>query len=307
MGSTDSTGNDRWMNAPASFLAATAPLREAVIRHIPDLDARIAADPDLKLKDLFDLAQDPAQLGQDLAAANQKMHDLMVKEIEEFGVKGDPDDLRYQWGNPEINEAVVQMIEQRYPVPENQGNIIFYGPSNMTLWFSLETDMLPYRGQNHGMGGCIDDDLMHYAPRLLYPYHPAAVFFQTGSNDIAGGIPLETILSNKKKMYAEFLKNLPEAQLIVCSGLPLPGRAQYWEPTCRTNELLKKMCEETDRLHFMSADDVMLTDHGPEKLRTRDGRYFNPELFRMDQIHLNKKGHDRWTALMKDKLRELGI
>ena len=67
------------------------------------------------------------------------------------------------------------------------------------------------------------------------------------------------------------------------------------------------MCEETDRLHFMSADDAMLTDHGPEKLRTRDGRYFNPELFRMDQIHLNKKGHDRWTALMKEKLRELGI
>ena len=50
------------------------------------------------------------------------------------------------------------------------------------------------------------------------------------------------------------------------------------------------------RFHFMSADDAMLTDHGPETLRTADGRYFNPALFRMDRIHLNKKGHDVWTA-----------
>ena len=67
------------------------------------------------------------------------------------------------------------------------------------------------------------------------------------------------------------------------------------------------MCEETDRLHFMSADDAMLTDDGPDELRTSDGRYFNPALFRMDRIHLNKKGHDVWTALMKKKLEELGL
>ena len=299
--------NDKWMDAPASFMAGVAPLRDALIKHLPDLDERIVASPDLKLKDLFAAAADPEKLGADLAEANRKMHDLLCEEIREFGVEKDPDDLRFQWGTPEINEAEVRMIEQRYPAEQNQGNIIFYGPSNMTLWFSLEDDMLPYRGQNHGMGGCIDDDLMHYAPRLLYPYHPAAVFFQTGSNDIAGGIPLETILANKKKMYAQFLQNLPEAQLIVCSGLPLPGRTQFWDATCRTNELLRQMCEETDRLHFMSADDAMLTDDGPDELRTSDGRYFNPALFRMDRIHLNKKGHDVWTALMKKKLEELGL
>ena len=75
----------------------------------------------------------------------------------------------------------------------------------------------------------------------------------------------------------------------------------------KTNELLQKMCKETDRMVFMDATDVMLTSDGPEELQTSDGRYFNPALFRIDRIHLNKKGHDVWTAKMKETLRKLGL
>ena len=166
--------------------------------------------------------------------------------------------------------------------------------------------MLPWKAQNHGMGGCIDEDLMHYAPRLLYPYHPRVVFFQTGSNDIAAGIPLETILENKRTMYGLFLEHMPQAKLVVCSGLPLPGRTQFWDATVETNRLLAQLCRETDRLFFLDATDAMLTDRGPEELRTRDGRFFNSDYFRADRIHLNKRGHDVWTSLMKAKLEEIG-
>ena len=119
------------------------------------------------------------------------------------------------------------------------------------------------------------------------------------------GETLETILANKKKMYDMFLANMPQAKLVVCSGLPLPGRTQFWDATVRTNELLKAMCEETDRLYFMDATDAMLTDQGPEELKTSDGRYFNPAYYRMDRIHLNKKGHDVWTGLMKEMLEKI--
>lgn len=162
--------------------------------------------------------------------------------------------------------------------------------------------MLPYHAQNHGMGGCTDPDLIRYAPRVLYPYRPSAVIIQTGSNDIASGIPLEEILQRKKEMYALFLSQLPETRLIVCSGLPLPGRMQFWEVTKQTNQLLKNLCEENSRLFFLDATDAMMTDHGEDKFRSADGRYFNPELFRADRIHLNRKGHDVWTQLMKTAL-----
>ncbi|MBR3643175.1 MAG: carboxylesterase family protein, partial [Parasporobacterium sp.] len=241
----------------------------------------------------------------DMMKAAAKFRRKNREEVRAFGVDTDPDGPRYQWGTPGSKETAVRMIEEQYPV--NEGDIIFYGPSNITFWYSLEQDMLPWHAQNHGMGGCIDEDMIEYAPRLLYPYKPAAVFFQTGSNDIASGIPLQTILENKKKMYGLFLENMPGTKLIVCSGLPLPGRTQFWDATVQTNELLKKMCEETGRMYFMDATDVMLTDEGPEELRTSDGRYFNPALYRIDRIHLNKKGHDVWTAKMKEMLNNLGL
>lgn len=232
---------------------------------------------------------------------------LTMAEVREFGVEIDPGAPRYLWGSPEMNETAVHLVEERYPITENQGHVICYGPSNITFWYSLERDMLPYRVQNHGLGGCMDEDLIRYAPRLLYPYHPKAVIVQTGSNDIANGVPLETILENKKKMYGLFREELPDTHFIVCSGLPLPGRQQFWEATVETNALLKGMCEETENLHFLDASDAMMGDTGDEKFRAYDGRYFRPELYRIDKIHLNKRGHDVWTRLMLDKLREIGI
>ena len=286
---------------PAGFLAAAPGFSEVIRKYFGSLSEEERKQP---LKNLMPEKNRTDYLI-DLAKAAGRFNRKDLQEVREFGVDIDPHSLRYQWGKPEINEQVVSLIEKNDPVTE--GEILFYGPSNICFWYSLEEDMKPWKAHNHGIGGCIDDDMIAYAPRLLYPYKPAAVFFQTGSNDIASGIPLETILENKRKMYALFLENMPDTQLIVCSGLPLPGRPQFWDATVRTNELLKKMCEETERMTFMDATDGMLTSEGPEALRTSDGRYFNPALYRMDRIHLNKKGHDIWTAKMKETLIKLGL
>ena len=227
---------------------------------------------------------------------------LMEKEVLEFGVPVDLDDPLHQWSNQDaaVQEACVKKIEERYAGRKHE--IIFYGPSNIQMWYSLEEDMLPYVAQNHGMGGCIDQEMIKYAPRMLYAFEPSVVFFQTGSNDLALGIPIDQILENKKKMYGIFLENMPETKLVVMSGLPLPGRMKFWDLTVETNKLLQKMCEETERMYFMDATDSLLGKEGPEEFRASDGRYFMPQYFRADQIHLNKAGHDVWTALMKEML-----
>ncbi|MBR6323043.1 MAG: carboxylesterase family protein [Lachnospiraceae bacterium] len=287
---------------PAGVFAHLPFFSEMISAHFGTLSVEDAKKP---LSALVP-AEDRTQFLVDLAKAAGRFNRKNLAEVREFGVDLDPNGPRYRWSrDPAEQEAVVRLIEAQYPPSE--GAVIFYGPSNITFWYSLEEDMKPWKAENHGMGGCIDDDMIAYAPRLLYPYKPAAVFFQTGSNDIASGIPLETILENKRKMYALFLENMPDTQLIVCSGLPLPGRTQFWDATVKTNELLRKMCEETDRMTFMDATDVMLTDEGPDVLRTSDGRYFNLALYRMDRIHLNKRGHDVWTAKMKETLAALGV
>ena len=193
-------------------------------------------------------------------------------------------------------DADVEKIQQTYPAEENQNSIIFYGASNFRMWTEMENDLPEYRVQNHGFGGCTDQDLMHYADRLLYPYHPAIVFFQTGSNDYVSlkGTDEEKVaacMGYKKQMFAEIHDRLPDAKLVVMSGLLLPGRSEYRELTEEINRALETLCEETDYLWFVDASAM-----------TWDGQRYADELFIQDGVHLNHEGQLLW---MRDYIRPM--
>ncbi len=83
-------------------------------------------------------------------------------------------------------EEEVRAIEKRYEADGRRHEIVFYGASNFRLWKKMENDLAGYKVQNHGFGGSTDKNLVRYADRLLYPYAPQIVFFQTGSNDYVG-------------------------------------------------------------------------------------------------------------------------
>ena len=103
-------------------------------------------------------------------------------------------------------------------------------------------------------------------------------------------------------MYGQFLENMPHTKLVVMSGLPLPGRMSLWPATEKTNGLLKQLCEENERMYFMDATDCFMKESGDEAFKYETGKYFCPEYYRADRIHLNKLGHNLWTAKMKDML-----
>ena len=185
-------------------------------------------------------------------------------------------------------EGDVRAIEQRYDADARKGEIVFYGASNFRLWKEMEDDFSEYRVQNHGFGGSTDRMLMDYADRILYPYEPKIVVFQTGSNDLAN-LPgtreekLAACLSDKREMFALFHEQLPEAQFIVMSGLLLPGRSQYTEMTQEINRELRELCEETDYMTFVDAETF-----------TFDGENYYDELFISDGIHLTHEARLRW-------------
>ena len=179
-------------------------------------------------------------------------------------------------------------ILKKYPADQRQGEIVFYGASNFRLWTEMENDLTDFRVQNHGFGGSTDKDLVQRADRLLYPYNPKIVVFQTGSNDYVG-LPgsddekVEACMTYKREMFSRFHERLPEAKFVIMSGLLLPGRSQYTELTQRINEELGRLCEETDYLYYVDASAL-----------TFDRATYAEELFIGDGIHLNHTGQLRW-------------
>ena len=194
----------------------------------------------------------------------------------------------------------VLKLKVQNPAEENQGGILFYGASNFRLWSTMEDDLAAYGYSevvNNGFGGCEDDDLVKYAPELLFPYAPDVVFIQTGSNDYAlGGLSTERVQANKVSMYNYFSRMLPDTKFVVMSGLPLPGRAEYWDSIQTVNRFIQEYCEETDNFYFIDSDPVMLNPDGT----------FKPEYFIHDRIHLNQVGHDAWTKQMVAMLHKMG-
>lgn len=186
-------------------------------------------------------------------------------------------------------EPDVSYIESHYDASSRKGEIVFYGMSNFTLWDQLDDDFPQFKVQNHGFGGSTDELLVKYADRLLYPYEPAVVVFQTGSNDyvnMAGSDDekLKRCMAYKREMYREFHEKLPNAKFVVMSGLLLPGRSEYTPLTQRVNEELAALCSEhADYMTFVDASEL-----------TFDGSSYRTDLFRDDRIHLNHTGELAW-------------
>lgn len=179
-------------------------------------------------------------------------------------------------------------IINKYDAETRQNEIVFYGASNFHLWTEMENDMPEYKVQNHGFGGSTDKDLVERADKLLYPYKPQIVFFQTGSNDYVSlkgsdGEKIAKCIEYKKQMFSTFHEKLPNAYFVVMSGLLLPGRSQYTELTKKVNTKLRAYCESVEYLYFVDAEKM-----------TFDGNEYRDYLFVSDKIHLNHDGQFMW-------------
>ena len=188
----------------------------------------------------------------------------------------------YSW-DKEVNP-----IAEKYDASERQGEIIFYGASNFRLWTDMEDDLSEYKVQNHAFGGSTDKLLVEYADKLLYPYNPSIVFFQTGSNDYVSlsGTDEEKVkacMEYKKQMFDTFHEKCPNAKFVVMSGLLLPGRSEYRGLTQMVNDELEKYCNSKEYMYFVDSEDMTY----------QNGEY-REDLFIKDGIHLNHTGQLLW-------------
>lgn len=182
----------------------------------------------------------------------------------------------------------VKRIGKSYPHEENQNGIVFYGASNFRLWKEMDEDLPEYKVVNSGFGGSTDKLMVEYADKLLYPYNPEIVFFQTGSNDyveISGSDEekISTCMEYKKQMFTAFHEKMSDAEFVVMSGILLPGRSEFTDLTIKINAALKDYCESQSYITFVDASEM-----------TYNGTDYRKDLFIKDGIHLNHTGQLKW-------------
>ncbi len=203
--------------------------------------------------------------------------------------------LRFSRDDPTVWEADIRRFEaadRRDGRPT--GLIVFTGSSSIRFWATLSADMAPLPVINRGFGGSQVHQVAYYADRIVIPYQPKAVVFYAGENDIAG------VYFSKKKTavevaaaYRQFCEKvhaaLPSVPIYFISLKPPKARLAYWPIMQAANRLIQDDCASDARLHYIDVVPAMLDADG----HTRG------ELFRWDGIHLNARGYQIWTAVVK--------
>lgn len=200
--------------------------------------------------------------------------------------------IKSLWNDPNAWEASIRRFEaqdrRQSPPP---GVIVFTGSSSFTLWSTMERDMAPMPVLNRGFGGARMQDVVRYATRNVLPYHPRAVVLFAGTNDIAWPKP-----ATAQQVYDGYLafvqcvhSTLPEIPIYYVGITPTLSRWKYWPIVQEANRLIREHTQSDSRLRFID-----LTDHllGPDGKPDRS-------LYRLDQLHPNKKGYVKWTAVIK--------
>lgn len=189
-----------------------------------------------------------------------------------------------------LKQLGISAITRKYDPQQRGGEIVFYGASNFTRWAAMEKDIPQYKVQNHGFGGSTDQDLIDYAPVLLYPYQPKIVVFQTGSNDYVSAPgtaeeKLEFCMRRKQEMFEQFHRHLPNAHFVVMSGLLLPGRSEFRELTQKLNRQLEEFCSQRDYMTYVNAEEL-----------TYRNNEFDRSRFVKDMIHLTPEAQKTWAV-----------
>ena len=194
-----------------------------------------------------------------------------------------------------FGHIAVTRVRKTYDAAKRKNEVVFYGPSNFTLWEQLDEDIKPFKVQNHGIGGTTDKIMMKFAQELVFDYEPKVVFFQTGSNDYSMGSTVEQVKENKKKMYAMFREKLPETKLCVMAGLFIPARPQFWPQIQEVNEFLADYCAQYENMIFVDGNGPLMNDDGTA----------NEKMYRPDKLHLNHEGELRWGSSMLPVLEQI--
>lgn len=187
-------------------------------------------------------------------------------------------------------ENEIKDLERKILNHKNQDQlVVFYGSSSIRLWESLSEDLAPLNTLNLGFGGSSFSWCIYYFDRLFSKLKPAHIVIYVGDNDLGVGIPPEKVLKKFRALVKMIRLSFPDVPIDFITIKPSPERT-YLQPEIRlTNDLIRKELLSISKGRLINVFDSMLDKNGVAR----------PELYLEDQLHMNEKGYEIWTGIIR--------
>jgi lysophospholipase L1-like esterase len=164
--------------------------------------------------------------------------------------------------------------------------VLFVGSSSIRRWATLANDMSPVPVINRGFGGSTIGDIDFYFDKVVAPYHPRAIFFYAGDNDIAAGkTPAETVADFQRFLDLKD-KALGKTPVWFISVKPSKRRWEMMPQMAEVNAGVRKLAAQRADLKFIDVVTPMLQDGQPK------------EIFVADGLHMTPEGYAIWTRVI---------
>ena len=194
-------------------------------------------------------------------------------------------------------EPVIQYFEQwDREHPPLVGETLLVGSSSVGMWPAPEADFAPIPLVRRGFGGSTMADLLYYYNRVVLPYKPKAIIVYEGDNDVAGGKSPQGVLADFETFVCRVRDTLGgtrrKTQIYFVSLKPSPSRENLFAKFRQTNELVAQLAARAPGVTFINIWDAMLhADGSPRR-----------ELYVEDMLHMNAKGYEVWTGIIKPRV-----
>jgi hypothetical protein len=199
------------------------------------------------------------------------------------------------WGKEDYYQEDINKFNDQDLIdfPEDV-EVLFTGSSSIRFWKSLEEDMRPLKVLNRGFGGAHIVHVNYHFEDVVSRYNPQAIVFFCGTNDITALKTAKETVEDFKIFQNKVRTNLPNVPIFVIGIKPTPAREYIEEEELEYNKLIADLAAEDELLSYIDIWDAMLSEEG-ERI---------PELFVEDGLHINAKGYEIWTKLVRENLKQ---
>jgi hypothetical protein len=167
---------------------------------------------------------------------------------------------------------------------------LFVGSSTIRFWRTLDQDMAPYPVINRGFGGSKIEDVDFYFDRVVAPYHPRAIFFYAGENDLSAGQTVDQVVANFQRFLDLKTAQLGDAPVYFISLKPSKLRLAQMPLQAEVNARIKALADARADLDYIDVTPAMLDQGLPKDLYVEDG------------LHMNPTGYALWTEIVRPAL-----
>ncbi len=203
---------------------------------------------------------------------------------------------KYEAGAVRWESAIrrFEELDRTETYPDNA--LLFVGSSSIRLWSAIKEDMAPYPVIQRGYGGAQLSDVAWYAKRIIYPHRFRALVMFVGNDirDSPHDKSPEEVAFLFEHIVGTVRAKYPETPIFFIEVTPTNSRWRAYPRLEKANRQVEALCERLPGVYFIKTADHFLGPDGKPKR----------ELFRSDQLHLNRDGYRLWTRLIKAELEK---